>query len=97
MCCWHGATHQLKVHNGKIDIIDDVLSLNNSVDRIYPIENEIKDTTERDRSGSCLDVHLEIDNEGRLSTQLYDTRDDINVPIVNLFSMGYMRSTELFS
>jgi hypothetical protein len=50
---------------------DDVLSLNNSVDRIYPIENEIKDTTERDRSGSYLDVHLEIDNEGRLSTQNY--------------------------
>jgi hypothetical protein len=37
---------------------DDVLSLNNSVDRIYPIENEIKDTTERDSSGSYLDVHL---------------------------------------
>jgi hypothetical protein len=41
-------------------------------------------------SGSYLDVHLEIDNEGRLSTQLYDTRDDINFAIVNF---QLMRST----
>jgi hypothetical protein len=46
--------------------IDDVLSLNNSrfgdfVDRIYPIELEIKDTTDTDRSASYLDLHLEID------------------------------------
>jgi hypothetical protein len=37
--------------------IDDVISLNNSrfgdfVDRIYPIELEIKDTTDTDRSAS---------------------------------------------
>jgi hypothetical protein len=42
-----------------------VLSLNNYrfgdfVDRIYPIELEIKDTT--DRSASYLDLHLEIDS-----------------------------------
>ena len=70
---------------------DYVLSiLNNSVDRIYPIENEIKDTTERDRFGSYLDIHLEIDNEGRKSTKLYDKRDDINFPIVDF---PFMRST----
>jgi hypothetical protein len=39
--------------------MDDVLSLNNSrfddfVDRIYPIELEIKDTTDTDRSASYL-------------------------------------------
>ena len=44
--------------------IDDVLSLNNSrfgdfVDRIYPIELEIKDTTDTDRSASYIDLHLE--------------------------------------
>ena len=55
--------------------IDDVLSLNNSrlgdfVDRIYPIELEIKDTTDTDRSASYLDLHLEIDCEGRLRTKL---------------------------
>jgi hypothetical protein len=68
--------------------IDDVLSLNNSrfgdfVDRIYPIELEIKDTTDTDRSDSYLDLHLEIDSEGRLRTKLYDKRDDFNFPIVN--------------
>jgi hypothetical protein len=49
--------------------IDDVLSLNNSrfgdfVDRIYPIDLEIKDTTDTDMSASYLNVHLEIDSEG---------------------------------
>jgi hypothetical protein len=45
--------------------IDDVLSLNNFrfggfVDRIYPIELEITDTTNTDRSDSYLDLNLEI-------------------------------------
>ena len=57
--------------------IDDVLSLNNFrlgdfVDRIYPIQLEIKDTTDTDRSASCLDLQLEIYSEGRLRTKLYD-------------------------
>ena len=68
--------------------IDDVLSLNNSrfgdfVDSIYPIELEIKDTTDTDRLASYLDLHLKIDNEGRLRTKLYDKRDDFNFPILN--------------
>ena len=63
--------------------IDDVLSLNNSrfgdfFDRIYPIELEIKDTTDTDRSASYLDIHIEIDSEGRLRTKLYDKRDYFN-------------------
>jgi hypothetical protein len=67
--------------------IEDVLSLNNSrfgdfVDRIYPIEHEIKDTTDTDTSASWLDLHLEIDSEWRLRTKLYDKRDDFNFPIV---------------
>jgi hypothetical protein len=50
--------------------IDDVLSLNNSrfgdfVDRIYPIELEIKNTIDTDRSASYLDLHLKIDSERR--------------------------------
>ena len=45
--------------------IDDVLSLNNSkfgyyVDRIYPIELEIKDSTEKEKSTSCQNLHLEL-------------------------------------
>ena len=63
--------------------VDDVLSLNNSrfgdfVYRIFPIELEIKDTTDTDRSVSCLYLHLEID---RLRTKLYDKRDDFNFPL----------------
>jgi hypothetical protein len=57
--------------------IDDVLSLNNSkfgnfVDRIYPIEHEVKDTTDTDRSASYLDIYLEIDSEGWLRTKFYN-------------------------
>ena len=68
--------------------IDDVLSLNNSrfgdfVDRIYSIEIEIKDTSNTNRSASYLDLHLEIDSEGRLRTKPYNKRDDFNFPIVN--------------
>ena len=69
--------------------IDDVFSINNSrfgdfVDRIYPIELEIKNTTYTDRSASYLDLHLEIDSEGWLRTILYDKRDDFNFPIVHV-------------
>jgi hypothetical protein len=41
------------------------ISFDDFVDRIYPIELEIKDTTDTDRSASYLDLHLEIDSEGR--------------------------------
>jgi hypothetical protein len=50
---------------------------------IYPIELEIKDITDRDRSASYLDLDVEIDSEGRLRTKLYDKRDDFNFPFVN--------------
>jgi hypothetical protein len=72
----------------KISVSENFLveSLDNSsfgdfVDRIYPIEHEIKDTTDTDRSASYLDLHLEIDSEGRLRTKLYDKRDDFNFPL----------------
>jgi hypothetical protein len=57
--------------------------LNNSrfgdfVDRIYPIEFEIKNTTDTDRSASYIDLHLEIDSRGRLRRKLYNKRDDLN-------------------
>jgi hypothetical protein len=67
--------------------IDEVLSLNNSrfgdfVDRIYPIELEINDTTDTYTCASYLDLHLEIDSDGRLRTKHYDKREDFNFPIV---------------
>ena len=66
--------------------IDDVLSLSNAkfgvfVDRIYPIELEIEDTTDTAWSASYLDLHLEIDNEVRLRIKLYHKRDDFNFSI----------------
>jgi hypothetical protein len=74
--------------NFTLHYIYDVLSLNNSrfgdfVYCIYPIEPELKDTTDADRSASYLDLHLEIDSEGRLRAKHYDKRDDFNFPIVN--------------
>jgi hypothetical protein len=65
-----------------------ILSLINSklgdfVDRIYPTELEIMDTTDADRSTSYLDLPLEIDSDGRLRTKYYGQRDDFNFPIVN--------------
>ena len=56
--------------------IDGVLSLNNSrfgdfIDRIYPIELRIKDTTDTDRSASYLELpHLETDSEWRHGSNL---------------------------
>jgi hypothetical protein len=41
----------------------DVVSLNHFVDRIYPIEPEIKDATDTDKSTSYIDLHIEIDSE----------------------------------
>ena len=70
--------------------IDDVLSLNNSktelviyVDPIYPIELEIKDTTETARLTSYFDIHLETDSEGQVRTKLYYKTDGLNFLIVN--------------
>jgi hypothetical protein len=40
------------------------------VDRIYPIELEIKDTKDTASSASYLDLHIEINSECRLSAKL---------------------------
>ena len=61
-----------------------MLSINNHnfhnyVHLIYPEELDIKDTTASDRSASYLDILLNID---RLTTTLYDKRDDFNFAIV---------------
>ena len=77
-----------KMFNLTFRYIDDVLSLNNShisdhLHRIYPSELEIKDTTDSPNSASYLDLLLEYDREGRLSTRIYDKRDDFDFKIVN--------------
>jgi hypothetical protein len=68
--------------------IDDVLSTNNHyfhsyVHLIYLDELKIKDATESDKSSSYLDILLNIDSNGRLTTSLYDKRNDFDFAIVN--------------
>ena len=63
--------------------IDDVLSLKNTkvaeyLEFIYPRDLKIKETTVT----AYLDCYLYIDS-GKLTTRLYDKRDDFNFPIVN--------------
>ena len=65
-----------------------MLSLNNKkcndhVDRIYPPELEIKDTTYSSTSAAYLDLYLRHDKHGQLTTKLYDKRDYFDFPIVN--------------
>jgi hypothetical protein len=59
--------------------INDVLPINSNrfhsyIDSIYPRELEIKDTIEPSTSASYLDVLLNIDAGGKLTTRLYDKR-----------------------
>ena len=68
--------------------IDNILSLNNSefdvyVDRIYPNEIEIKDTTEKESSVSYVDLCLEINSKGGLRTEVFDKRDEFYFPTIN--------------
>ena len=79
--------HLAQQFNFTYRYIDDVLSLKNTkfaeyLEFIYPRELEIKETTETAASSSYLDCYLYIDN-GKLTTRLYDKRDDFNFPIVN--------------
>ena len=55
--------------------MDDVFLLNTG-DSIYPIELQIKHTTDEARTASYRDIHLEIDSEERFRTIIYDKRDE---------------------
>ena len=50
---------------------------------MYPVELEIKDTTESNTSASYLDSLLSIRRDGQLHTSIYDKRDDFNFHITN--------------
>ena len=67
--------------------IDDVLSINNQefdnyLCQMYPVELEIKDTTESNTFAFYLDI-LSIGRDGQLHTSIYDKRDDFNFHITN--------------
>ena len=68
--------------------IDDVFSINNQkfenyLGHMYPVELEIKDTTESNTFTSYLDLLLSIGRDGQLHTSIYDKRDDFNFHITN--------------
>ena len=50
---------------------------------IYPAELEVKETTDTASSASFLDLYLEFDDSGQISTKIYDKRDDFNFKIIN--------------
>jgi hypothetical protein len=64
----------------------DVLSINNSrfaefLPLIYPPELEIKETTDTASSASFLDLYLEINDSGQLSTKIlacFSDEDDVS-------------------
>ena len=69
--------HEARAFNFTYRYIDDVLSINNSkfaefLPLIYPPELEVKETTDTASSASFLDLYLEFDDSGQLSTKIYD-------------------------
>ena len=83
--------HEAGAFNFTYRYIDDVLSINNSrfaefLSLIYPPELEVKETTAS--SASFLDLYLEFDDSGQISTKIYDKRDDFNFTIINFPNMS---------
>ena len=84
--------HEARAFNFTYRYIDDVLSINNSrfaefLPLIYPPELEVKETTDTASSASFLDLYLEFDDSGQLSTKSYDEREDFNFKIINFPNM----------
>ena len=84
----HQKIHEARAFNFTYRYIDDALSINNPrfaefLPLIYPSELEIKETTDTASSASILDIYLEFDDSGQLSTKIYDKRDDFNFKILN--------------
>ena len=66
--------------------IDEVLSINNPefenyLGQMYPVELDIKDTTESNISASYLDLLLSIGRDRQLHISIYDKRDDFHFHI----------------
>jgi hypothetical protein len=54
---------------------------------IYPPELEVKEITDTASSASFLDLYLEFDDNGQISTKIYDKRDNFNFKIINFPNM----------
>ena len=84
--------HEARAFHFTYRYIDDVLSINNPrfaefIPLIYPPELEIKETTDTASSASFLDLYLEFNDSGQLSTIIYDKRDDFSFKIINFPNM----------
>ena len=84
--------HEARAFNFTYRYIEYVLSINNSrfaefLPLMYPPELEVKWTTDTASSASFLDLYLEFDDSGQLSTKIYDKRDDFNFKIINFPNM----------
>jgi hypothetical protein len=84
--------HEARAFNFTYRYIDDVLSINNSrfaecLPLIYPPELEVKGATYIASSASFLDVRLEFDDSGKISTKIYDKWNDFNFKIINFPNM----------
>ena len=96
-----GKKHLAQQFNFTYRYKDDVLSLKHTklakyLELIYPREFEIKEITETAASSSYLDYYLYSDS-GKLTTWLYDKRNDFNFPIINFpFLSSYIHSAPAY-
>jgi hypothetical protein len=58
-------------------------NFHNYVQLIYPDELEINDTTESDKYASYINISLNINSDGRLTTTLYGKCDDFDFAIAD--------------
>jgi len=71
---WSSVDFYVSTFNSIFRYIDNVRSQNNSLfgdhlHRIYPNELDVNDTTDNQKYSSYLDLHLEIDNGGKLKAK----------------------------
>jgi hypothetical protein len=88
----HKKIYEARAFNFTYRYIDDDLSINDPrfaefLPLVNPPELEIKETTDTASSTSILDIYLEFDDSGQLSTNIYDKRDDFNFKIINFPNM----------
>jgi hypothetical protein len=67
----------------------------NTISLIYPPELEVKETTDTASSESSLNLFLEFDDSGQISTKIYDKRDDFNLKIIPSKGDKYVIDEEL--
>ena len=53
----------------------------------YILQSWKLETTDTASSASFLDIYLEFDDSGQISTKIYDKRDDFNFKIINFPNM----------